>query len=183
MAHEPTRDALIVLANSTSTNPAGFLEGLSDIHDEWHQPFGRTYGFLLFHFRVVRYFTDIVNPVLNPGIAPYTAADFQGMNYDAFGGDTAGVDTLGDLADLSASIENWHNTAHRRIMAATGTPMMDASQNIYFRAFWQLHTYIDNLFQVALMRYGENVHPGQFLNVQAVAAHIETGHHSFVPSI
>ena len=68
-------------------------------------------------------------------------------------------------------------------MAATGTPMMDASQNIYFRAFWQLHTYIDNLFQVALMRYGENVHPGQFLNVQAVAAHIETGHHSFVPSI
>jgi hypothetical protein len=183
MAHEPTRDALIALANDTATNPAGFLEGLSDIHDEWHQPFGRTYGFLLFHFRVVRYFIDIVGPVLNPAIAPYAKADFQAMNHDEFDGDTAGVETLQGLADFSSAIESWHNITHARIAAATGTPMMDPRQNIYFRPFWRLHTYIDNLFQVVIQQYGENVHAGQFLTVPAIAAHIETAHHNWVPAI
>ena len=183
MAHEPTRDALIALANSTSTNPTGFLEGLSDIHNEWHQPFGRTYGFLLFHFRVVRYFKEIVNPVLDDGIIPYTAADFQDMNYDEFGGGTDGVDTLGGLVDISSAIENWHDTAHRRIETATGAPMMDARQNIYFRPFWRLHTYIDDLFQIVLQQYADNTHPELFLTLPMVAAHIETTHHNQVPGI
>ena len=183
MAHETTREALIELASNASANPMGFLEGLSDIHDDWHQPFGRTYGFLLFHFRVVRYFNDIVNPAIDPGVTPYTKADFEGMNYDEFGGTTDGVDTLQSLADFSSEIENWHNTAHRRIMAATGTPMMDPRQNIFFRPFWRLHLYIDGLFQVVLGQYGTAVHADQFLNLPIIAAHIEASHHNRVPSI
>ena len=183
MAHEPTRDALIALSNNNSANPIGFLEGLSDIHDDWHQPFGRTYGFLLFHLRVVRYFNNIVNPAVNPKITPYLKKDFDNMGYSEFGGGVGGVDTLGGLVNISSEIENWHNIAHSRIGAATGAPMMDARVNIYFRPFWQLHYYIDGLFQVALRQYGANVHRDQFLNIEAIAAHIETAHHSRVPNI
>ena len=183
MAHEATRGALIALANDTSANPAGFLEGLSDIHEDWHQQFVRTYGFLLFHFRVVRYFNSIVNPALNPGIEAYTKADFVEMGYDEFEGSAAGVDTLGELANFSTAFENWHNTAHLRIEADTGAPMMDARVNILYRAFWRLHYYVDDKFKVVLQQYGDSVHQGQFLNLEAIAAHIEIAHHSRVPSI
>ena len=94
-----------------------------------------------------------------------------------------GVDTFEALVAFSTSIESWHNTAHMRIGSATGTPMMDPRQNIFFRAFWQLHFFIDDVFGVTLRQYGDRAHPGQLVIASAVAAHIEARHHGWVPRI
>ena len=77
MAHSPIRDQLIALANNTAGNPMGFLEGLSDIHDDWHGEVVRTYGFLLFHHRVVRYFNAVVNSQLQSPVAAYARVIFR----------------------------------------------------------------------------------------------------------
>jgi hypothetical protein len=183
MPHEPFRDRLTTLAAATSQDPAGFLEGLSDIHDDWHTIADRGYGFLLFHNRVVRYFKAIVGPAVQPPIQAFTDQDFQDMGLQAFQADLSNVDTLGELVTFSTAIESWHNTAHMGIGTATGTPMMDPRQNIFFRPFWQLHFYIDDLFGTALRQYGDRAHPGQFVIASAIAGHIEARHHGWVPRI
>jgi hypothetical protein len=99
------------------------------------------------------------------------------MGVQPFGDDPAGVDTLGALAAFSASIRSWHNDAHMGIQTATGTPMMDPRQNIFFRPFWRLHFHIDDLFETTLRQYGDRAHPGQFVMPAAVAAHLEARHH------
>ena len=182
MAHDNTRDLLIAIANNNNGDPMGFLESFSPIHAGWHGP-GRTYGFLLFHLRGVRYFKSIVNPQVNPQIVPFNDADFQGMNINPFGGNPQNIASLNDLVDFSAAIENWHNGAHAGIQVATGVPMMNAAENIFYRVFWRLHFFIDDQFRDGLDRYGNAVHPNQFLDTLAVAAHIETSHHSLVPDI
>jgi hypothetical protein len=183
MSHAPMRDRLVALAQLTSQDPGGFLEGLSDIHFDWHDQSPTLYGFLLFHNRVVRYFKAIVLPAVEPTIDPFGDQDFQNMGVQLFGDDPAGVDTLGGLAAFSDSIRSWHNTAHGAIGQATGTPMHDPRQNIFFRPFWGLHFYIDDLFETTLQQYGDRAHPGQFVMPAAVAAHIEARHHGWVPGI
>jgi hypothetical protein len=184
MAHPPIRDRLVAIASTNAGDAAGFLEDLSDVHDDWHSEFTRTYGFLLFHHRVVRYFQALVNIPLDLKIASYTDADLQNMNAQAFvEPNLAAIDTLGELAQLSSSIESWHNTAHGRLARATGTPMMDPRRNIFFRPFWQLHLYIDAFFVQVLDQYGDRVHPGQFVIPAAVAGHIEVSHHGWVARI
>ena len=186
MSHADFRERLRALAGDTGQDPSGFLEGLSPIHDDWHSENVRSYGFLLFHTRVVRYFSTIVNASLpqQQRIAPFSAQELQAMNAQPFSGvNPETVDTLAELTTFSNSLESWHNTAHMRIGTATGTPMMDPRQNIFFRPFWQLHLYIDRLFQQALARYGDRQHPGQFVTVPAVAGHIESRHHGWVARI
>jgi hypothetical protein len=177
------RDRLVAIASTNSANPEGFLEDLSDVHDDWHSEFVRSYGFLLFHHRVVRYFETIVNAPLGLGLTAYTDGDLEGLNAQPFGGSLANVDTLGELASLSASIESWHNTAHGALATATGTPMMDPRRNIFFRPFWRLHLYIDDFLTRALDQYGDRAHPGQFVTPTTVASHIEVSHHGWVPRI
>lgn len=184
MSHMEFRNRLIALANDNASNPSGFLEGLSDIHADWHDPNTlRTYGFLLFHHRVVRYFNTIVNAQSSPPVAAFTANDLNGMNVQPFGGSLASIDTLIELADLSDSIESWHNNAHMRIGMATGTPMMDPRQNIFFQPFWRLHLYIEAMFQTTLQQYANRQHPGQFVDANAIAGHLEVSHHGWVPRI
>jgi hypothetical protein len=183
MSHAPFRDRLVALAGATAQDPGGFLEGLSPIHDDWHTEASRGYGFLLFHNRVVRNFNTIVGPAVDPAIEPFTEQQFRDMGVQPFQADLAGVDTLEELVGFSISIESWHNTAHMGIGTATGTPMMDPRQNIFFRAFWQLHFFIDDTFAVTLQQYGERAHPGQFVIASAVAAHLEARHHGWVPRI
>ena len=183
MSHANMRDRLIALAGNTAGDSSDFLDGLSPIHVDWHDEFQHTYGFLLFHHRVVRYFNNIVNAGLQPPITAFAANDFQGMNAQPFQGNLANIDTLGELASFSNSIESWHGGAHMQIGTATGTPMMDPAQNIYFRPFWRLHLYIDGLFRTVLQQYGNRAHPNQFVNPTAVAGHIESSHHSWVPRI
>ena len=156
---------------------------LSPIHDDWHTEASRGYGFLLFHNRVVRSFKAIVGPAVDPAIDPFTDQQVQDMQVQPFQADLAGVETLEDLVSFSISVESWHNTAHMGIGMATGTPMMDPRQNIFFRPFWQLHFYIDDLFGVTLQQYGERAHPGQFVISSAIAGHIEARHHGWVPRI
>jgi hypothetical protein len=183
VSHAPMRDRLIMLAGSTSQDPGGFLQGLSDIHFDWHAESPTTYGFLLFHNRVVSYFRAIVLPAVEPTIEPFTDQEFQDMGVQLFQDDSTSVATLGELATFSGSIRSWHNDAHMGIQTATGTPMMDPRQNIFFRPFWQLHFYIDDRFQATLQQYGDRAHPGQFVISSAIAGHIETRHHGWVPAI
>jgi hypothetical protein len=183
MSHEPFRDQLVSLAGSTTQDPTGYLEGLSPIHDAWHTQGARTYGFLLFHHRVVRYFNAIVAPAVAPPITAFDNSDFQNMSVQPFEFDLADSDTLADLVTFSTTIENWHNTAHMGIGMATGVPMMDPRQNIFFRPFWQLHFFIDDLFDSALDLYASRAHPGQFVTSDAAAAHIEARHHGWVARI
>jgi len=105
------------------------------------------------------------------------------MGVQPFNTRLANIDTLLEMATFSSSIESWHNTPHSLIGAATGAPMMDPRQNIFFRPFWQCHLYIENLFQRVLQQYGDREHPGQFVMVSAVAGHIEAQHHGWVPRI
>lgn len=184
MAHTVFRDRLASIASANGQDPTGFLEDLSDVHDDWHAEFTRSYGFLLFHARVVRYFVLIVQPALgNDPVVAFTVDDFNNMGVAPFGGNPTGLDTLAELATFSSTLESWHNTAHGGIGAATGVPMMDPRQNIFFRPFWQLHLYIDALFTTVLGQYGARNHPGQFVTDSAVAAHIEAAHHGWVPRI
>jgi hypothetical protein len=182
VSHAPFRDRLVALAGATTQDPGGFLEGLSSIHGDWHSQF-RGYGFLLFHNRVVRSFKAIVLPAVDPPIAAFTDQDFQGMGVQPFQEDLSSVDTLGGLADASMSIESWHDTTHMGIGTATGTPMMDPIQNIFFRPFWRLHFYIDDLFESTLQQYGNRAHPNQFVIAAAIAGHIEARHHGWVRRI
>ena len=183
MSHAPFRDRLVALAGSTAQDPGGFLEGLSSIHDDWHTEFSRGYGFLLFHNRVVRNFKAIVLPAINPTIDGFTDQEFQAMGVQPFQSNLANVDTLSELVSFSTSIESWHNGVHMAIATATGTPMMDPRQNVFFRAFWQLHFYIDDLFNTTLEQYGNGAHPNQFVIPSAVASHIEARHHGWVARI
>lgn len=183
MTHSLFRDRLITLANENASNPNGFLEQLSDIHNDWHSETLRTYGFLLFHHRVVRYFKTIVNTQRQTPIVAFTTDDFRSMNVMPFNFNVASVDTLNEMANFSSVLESWHNTAHGRIGSATGTPMMDPQQNIFFQPFWQLHFYIDDLFQTVLQQYGNIQHANQFVDVEAIASHLEVSHHSWVSRI
>jgi hypothetical protein len=183
VSHEPFRDRLVALAAATAQDPAGFLDGLSPIHDDWHTQAARGYGFLLFHNRVVRSFKAIVLPAVQPVIEAFTDQQFQDMGAQPFQADPSGIDTLGELVTFSTALESWHNTAHMDIGTATRTPMMDPRQNIFFRPFWQLHFYIDDLFTTTLTQYGERAHPGQFVIPSAIAGHIEARHHGWVPRI
>jgi hypothetical protein len=125
----------------------------------------------------------IVLPAVEPTIEPFTDQEFQDMGVQPFQDDPANVDTLGRLATFSNSIRSWHNTAHGDIGQATGTPMLDPRQNIFFRPFWQLHFFIDDLFEATLQQYGKRAHPGQFVMTSAIAGHIEARHHGWVPAI
>lgn len=184
MAHSPIRNSLIDIANNNAGDPMGFLEGLSDTHVDWHGEIVRTYGFLLFHHRVVRYFKAIVNNQIQQPVVAFTASEFEAMGMQEYADiDPVTVDELGALVAFSLSLETWHNAAHSVIGNATGVPMLDARQNIFFRPFWQLHLYVDGLFQIVLGRYENRWHPNQFVDVSAVAGHIEVSHHGWVPSI
>ena len=184
MAHSPIRDLLIALANNNSSDAMGFLEGLGDVHVEWHGEVVRTYGFLLFHHRIVRSFNSIVNPVLEQPAIAFTADDFSGMDVPNFDENQVnGVNDLRGLATFSSVLESWHNTAHVRIGTATGAPMLDTRQNVLYYPFWRLHLYVESLFLRILSQYGNQIHPGQFLNLPAIAAHLEASHHGWVPRI
>lgn len=183
MSHEAFRDQLVSRAQSSAGDPSGFLEGLSPIHDAWHVEGMRTYGFLLFHHRVLRYFGNIVGPALAQPITAYSQQDLEAMDVMGFDQDLTNIDALAEMAQASRSIESWHNTAHMGIGMSTGVPMMDPRQNIFFRAFWRLHLFIDELFVTVLQQYGANAHPQEFVTDDAVAAHIETRHHGWVPAI
>ncbi len=182
MSNETTRDALITIANNNNGDALGFLEAFSPLHNGWHgNP--RTYGFLLFHHRVVRYFNAIVNSQINPQVIAFTDGDFTNMNINVFGGTPQNITSLSDLEALSSDIEGWHNGAHAGIQVATGVPMMDAAENIFYRVFWRLHLFIDERFIDGLQQYEAAIHANAFLNVSAIAAHIEVSHHSWVPRI
>jgi hypothetical protein len=173
------------LASENADDPAGFLEGLSDIHDGWHGAFYENVrlpalplpGGPLFQAHRER-------PATGAGRAVHgRRASADGCIGARGQPGQRQVVGRGDLAAFSAAVESWRNVAHGVIGRATGTPMMDPRQNIFFRPFWRLHLYIDDLFQVALRRYGESAHPELFLDIPAVAGHIEAAHHSWVPRI
>jgi hypothetical protein len=184
--HWDERDYLIQLANETAQDPEALLGGLRDIHVFWHgqRLEERTYGFLLFHYRVVRYFNGIVNSRREEPLAPYSPTEFQRMGVPPFPEQIVGnIQTVRDLALFSRAFELWHNLCHEQMERATGAPLMDAAKNIYWAEFWRLHLYVDRIFHQALAQFANGSHPGEFRTVLEVVTYIEEEQDGWVPYI
>jgi hypothetical protein len=143
----------------------------------------RSYGFLLFHSRVVRSFNAIVAPTVDRAIEPSTEQEFQDMGVEAF---------QEDASSVPPSVTSWRFHSDRELAQHRTHGNRRGARNAddgfpaecLFRAFWQLHLFIDEVqFGRALRQYGDQAHPSQFVLPSAVADHIEARHHGWVPRI
>jgi hypothetical protein len=126
----------------------------------------RSVGFLTFHWCIIFYFKALGLDRLM-GINAFSPNDFLiggrfyniDTDWNVWMENTQSVRNINDLLQFSDRIERWHNSAHMSIEMVTGTPMMDASINIYYRTFWELHIFINNTFEEQLNSYKINTNP------------------------
>lgn len=177
----------------TRGNANIFLQGLSGqngLHVNWHFRGGRrSIGFLVFHWHLVEDFKALM---LNQsmGVRPLVKRDFKpsGKYYSADADWDAHMDevqpskTLQDLIIYSQRIEDWHNFAHGSLMMVSGLPLHDASVNIFYALFWDLHFFINNLFEKELRSFARSSHLGVNTPVKIVQK-LETDHHDILPDI
>lgn len=168
-------------------NPTLFLDRFSEIHPRWHMG-RRQPGFLLFHWHAVSHVKALrINRILRA--TPYTTRDFSGngqfaaANWNSFIGSLQTSQSLDDLAEYSAQLENWHNVAHGVIADVTNTPAMnDFTLNVFLSIFWRLHGFINQRFEQEMKSYATNAHP-QIRSASAIVRHIENEHHEIVGRI
>jgi len=138
------------------TDPMAFLRQLSPLHVQWHRTplAARSLGFLLFHWYVIQNFKKARGPQVWPGgVRPYTTRDFGNFGWPYRVTTEATAGDIDSFAAFSLDIERWHGDAHMAIGMATGTPMMDAAQNIFHLPFWRLHYFINERFIEQLENY------------------------------
>ncbi len=98
-------------------------------------------------------------------VAPYTVNDFSPggpfaeADWNASMQGVSPSQSLDDLVLYSQAIEGWHNEAYMSIGDVTGAPMMDPSVNIFYTAFWNLHSLINQRFEAELQSYAQAAHP------------------------
>ncbi len=135
-------------------DPMYYLQRLSPIHTEWHRPGPRRIGFLFFHWHGIENLKKAGGPRVWPGgVRPYTAADFRNFGWPYDVAAQAQHGDIDSLAAFSSEIEGWHNEAHMALMDATGTPMTDPAQNIFYPPFWRLHYVMNARFLERLATY------------------------------
>lgn len=170
-------------------NPMLYLQRLSRIHTAWHGTsfVGRRVGFLLFHWHVIKHFKALeLESRLN--VNPYREADFGNngrfaeADWDESMGNVGPSMNLDDLIEFSQRIEAWHNEAHMIIEDVTGAPMMDASRNIFYAAFWNLHFFINQKLEQEVKNYARSAHPS-LTDIDSIIRHIENEHHRVVRAI
>lgn len=174
-------------------NPNIFLQKLSGqngLHVIWHFRGGRrSIGFLLFHWHLVEDFRALrLNQSM--GVRPLVKRQFeQGGKYysedadwDAHMNGVQPSKTLQDLFRYSKRIEDWHNFAHDSLMMVSGQPLHDASVNIFYPLFWDLHFFINNQFEKQLRSFASAVHLGVNTPVKIVQK-LETDHHDILADI
>ena len=87
-----------------------------------------------------------------------------------------------DLFSYSKRIEDWHNFAHESLMMVSGQPLHDASVNIFYPLFWDLHFFINNLFEKELRSLSSSIHLG--VNTPAkIVQKLEMDHHDILAEI
>lgn len=149
-------------------DPWRFLYHFSPYHTRFHMQSEnmRDLGFLIFHWCVIFYFKAVgLESILR--IMPYTINDFSprgrfytgDINCSAWLSETQCSQSTDDLITYSQQIERCHNSWHMAIETGTRTPMMNAALNIYYPAFWNLHFFINNLFETQLDSFRAAVNP------------------------
>ena len=170
-------------------NPRRYLERLGPLHNAWHSApsTGRRIGFLIFHWHVVEHF-QALQLDQQMSVTPYTVNDFSpgGQFAEAdWNASMQGIQpsrSLDDLVLYSQAIEGWHNEAHMVIGDVTGAPMMDPSVNVFYTAFWNLHSFINQRFEGEMQSYANAAHPTLRTPAQ-ITKHIEAQHHQYVQRI
>ncbi len=174
-------------------NPQYFLQrlgGQNGLHVIWHFRGGRrSIGFLLFHWHLVEDFKSLrLNQSM--GVRPLVKRDFKlrGKYYSADADWDAHMEglqpskTLQELVRYSKRIEDWHNFAHESLMMISGQPLHDASVNIFYALFWDLHFFINNLFEKELRSFARSTHLEVSSPVKIVQK-LETDHHDSLADI
>ena len=153
-----------------------FLNGLAEIHFDWHTT-RRTHGFMLFHADVVGRFKAVGGPGRFGGVTPFTRGELASFDAPYEVTTTASQADPASLRRFSREVETWHNNAHMAVEMALGVDMMNPKTNIYVEEFWKLHYFIQARFAAELRRF----RPG--VKQPTVIARIEDRHHPFVPRI
>ncbi len=185
--HGTTKAELETLAALAMARPAGakrwqaFLDGLANPHAGWHARNNggtKVYGFLLFHWEVIRRFKEVGAPARFGRVTPISAASLAAI------GAPYAVRVLvprGDieaLARFSAAIERWHDGV-LGAMTHPGHPMGDPRQNIQLLDFWRLHYFMNSRFEQKLRTFRSSAAQ----TIPEVVAEIEVGHHARVPEL
>lgn len=156
----------IALEALNSGNPRRYLERFSPFHLRFHtiSPELRDVGFLSFHWCAIYYFRILgIDRIMN--VVPYTVNDFdqggifgsQRINW-RFLAYAVSSRSVGELIEYSRQVEMIHNISHMAIETVTGTPMMEPSLNIFYTAFWNLHFFINMLFEQQIEYYRQYTH-------------------------
>lgn len=137
-----------------------FLVSFSPYHARFHMQTVRDIGFLAFHWCAIYYFRALgLDRLLRT--TPYEIQDFGpgGIFYtgDIFCSNWLSrvprARSINDLLRYSLQIEQCHNGWHTSIETVTRSPLMNPTINIYYPAFWNLHFFINNLFENQLYSY------------------------------
>src|SRR5687767_8176074 len=81
-----------------------------------------------------------------------------------------------DLIRYSRQLELCHYGWHMAIEERTRTPLMDPYVNIYYRAFWYLHFFINNEFEAQLNSYRSAIQNSALTTSYQAILHIERRH-------
>ena len=139
--------------SSPRTTATQFLKSLGPIHNNWHVAHNggsAQTGFLLFHWELIKRFKAVGGAAHFGGVTSFTSQQLAGYNatYDV----TTAVHK-GDVASLesfSFALEQWHNHAHMAIGMAIHKNLMNPKTNVQLVQFWQLHYFINDLFEQKL---------------------------------
>jgi hypothetical protein len=182
--HASATRELQALAERALQLPAGparwqtFLDGLAPSYASWRAADRRDPGFLLFHWQMLRSFTEAGVAERFGGVKPITEASLAAI------GAPYGVRNLvprGDIEALvtfSAALEAWHQGALAK-MTCPGHDLEDAAGSVYLLDFWRLHAFIIARFEQKLRTFRET--PTQA--IPGVIEMIVSRHHAWVPSI
>jgi len=132
------------VAQTHAGDPLGYLWEFGPVYAWWRRERAQNLqplGFLTFHRLVIRSFRRTFPGGWIP-VQPSSILPFPTLLADQAGT----VRDLVTLQECSADLEGWHHGVHRAIGEGSGTP----ERNVFVRAFWEFHVFLDLQFARAL---------------------------------
>jgi hypothetical protein len=125
-------------------DPLGYLWEFGPVYAWWRRERAldlQTVGFLTFHRLVIRSFRRTFPGGWIP-VQPASMLPFPSVLAERAGA----VRDLGTLQECSADLEGWHHGVYRAVGDSLATP----ERNLFGRAFWEFHIFLDLQFSRAL---------------------------------
>lgn len=138
------------------TTAVQFLRKLGPIHAQWHHDNNLgtlSLGFLLFHWELIQRLEAVGGPAHFGGITPFTTQQLASFNAPYNVHDVVHQGDVASLEEFSIDTEDWHNNAHMAIGMQFHVNLMNPKTNIKLVQFWQLHYFINSLFESRLSDY------------------------------